>query len=139
MPRGFPVRSMDDAYALVLSRSVVTDSGCREFRHSVNSKGYPCSAIGGKKTALAHRIAWMAIHDGIESGHDVHHKCRNKLCCEITHLESVSRADHAAEHRSTHCKNGHPLEGDTVYVRPNGTRECRVCRDKRNKSTKAGK
>lgn len=26
------------------------------------------------------------------------------------------------------CKNGHPLEGDNVYVRPNGGRLCRTCK-----------
>jgi len=32
------------------------------------------------------------------------------------------------EHK-THCKHGHPLEGDNVYVRPNSTiRECVACR-----------
>lgn len=29
----------------------------------------------------------------------------------------------------THCKRGHPLSGKNLYVRPDGWRECRACRD----------
>lgn len=28
----------------------------------------------------------------------------------------------------SHCKRGHPMEGDHVGVRPNGTRYCRTCK-----------
>ena len=28
----------------------------------------------------------------------------------------------------THCKNGHPLAGDNLYLRPKGGRACRACR-----------
>lgn len=28
----------------------------------------------------------------------------------------------------THCKRNHPLSGDNLYVKPNGTRVCKTCR-----------
>lgn len=34
----------------------------------------------------------------------------------------------------THCKYGHPLSGDNLYIRKyNGTRSCRTCRDRRDR------
>lgn len=29
----------------------------------------------------------------------------------------------------THCKRGHPLSGDNLYVSPSGSRHCRTCRN----------
>lgn len=35
----------------------------------------------------------------------------------------------AAENSTkTHCKHGHPLSGDNLYLRPDGDRGCRECR-----------
>lgn len=31
------------------------------------------------------------------------------------------------DRRRTHCKNGHPLTDDNVYVRPTGERRCKTC------------
>jgi len=30
--------------------------------------------------------------------------------------------------KRTHCKRGHPLRGDNIYVSPRGTRSCKACR-----------
>ena len=30
--------------------------------------------------------------------------------------------------KRTHCKRGHPLRGDNLYVSPRGTRSCKACR-----------
>jgi hypothetical protein len=29
----------------------------------------------------------------------------------------------------THCKNGHPFEGENLHVTPQGWRMCRTCRN----------
>lgn len=29
----------------------------------------------------------------------------------------------------THCRRGHPLEGDNIYKKPSGTRQCKTCHD----------
>jgi len=31
--------------------------------------------------------------------------------------------------KRTHCKRGHPLEGDNIYKKPNGGRQCKICHD----------
>ena len=30
--------------------------------------------------------------------------------------------------KRTHCKRGHPLKGDNLYVSPRGSRSCKACR-----------
>jgi hypothetical protein len=41
----------------------------------------------------------------------------------------LCRQCHKGEHQITHCKNGHALTQENVYVRPNCTkRACRICR-----------
>jgi hypothetical protein len=34
----------------------------------------------------------------------------------------------APRKRRSHCKRGHLLEGSNLYVAPDGTRQCRICR-----------
>lgn len=38
-----------------------------------------------------------------------------------------SRAMAASRPLKTHCKHGHPFDGDNLYVKPNGARGCRTC------------
>jgi hypothetical protein len=45
---------------------------------------------------LVHRLAWVEFHGQIETGHEVHHICRNKLCVNAEHLASMTREAHAA-------------------------------------------
>ena len=51
------------------------------------------------------------------------------------HLEAVTGKENvlrgiglsATNARKTHCKNGHELSGDNLYVVPDGSRSCRRC------------
>lgn len=31
--------------------------------------------------------------------------------------------------KKTHCKRGHPLEGENIYKKPGGGRQCKICHD----------
>lgn len=37
----------------------------------------------------AHRYAWERVHGPIPRGFHVHHKCRNRLCVNVEHLEPM--------------------------------------------------
>ncbi len=84
-----------------------------------------------KRQILAHRFAYERSKGPIPVGLHIDHLCRNKSCVNPEHLEAVT---HQENHRrvvwkvKTHCKRGHALTGDNVYVRPKDKgRRCKAC------------
>lgn len=91
----------------------------------------------------AYRSVWRLVHgDPVPSV--LHHECENKACVrpEPGHVSALAtQSEHAAQHLAernrqrgaerTHCKNGHPLEGEnlrTVNSSRDGVyRRCAIC------------
>lgn len=86
------------------------------------------------KTRLAHRLAYTLLV-GDPGPLQLDHLCRTPRCCNPSHLEPVTarenvmRGETEARRNSskTHCKNGHPLSGENLYIDPRGKRHCRTC------------
>lgn len=106
---------------------------CWQWIGCVNSRGYGCVSVDGK-VQLTHRVSYE-IHTGpIPDGLQIDHLCRNKKCCNPSHLEAVTqkvnceRTDQATKER---CVHGHPLAGTNLRVKPVAggltKRQCRVC------------
>lgn len=76
----------------------------------------------------------MAVHGPIPEGMVVHHKCYNRACYNIDHLELRTQRDNildgsspsAVNARKEVCVRGHDLS--RAYVSPRGRRKCRECR-----------
>lgn len=98
------------------------------------------SPINGKaKTLRAHRIAY-ALHYQKEPSNALDHLCRNRACCNPSHLEDVSSRVNtlrgightAINARKTRCPRGHELSGHNLVIvnAPNRLpyRVCRTCR-----------
>lgn len=93
---------------------------------------------GGKKV-YAHRFAYEIEKGPIPEGLVINHLCEAKLCVRGAHLEAVTRSanarygDHPAARlaRQTHCKWGHEFTEANTYVKPNGSRACRKCVNRR--------
>lgn len=95
--------------------------------------------MDGKR--YAYRSLWEKAHGPLQEGHVLHHVCHNPWCVNLDHLEQLTMAEHASRHlgdrnrqkgaERTHCRNGHPLEGDNLLWVNSGRdgryRRCRVC------------
>ena len=65
------------------------EKGCIIFAGTTNSKGYGCVGEG-----LVHRLAWIAFHGPIPRGMELHHRCKEKRCFNVDHLECLTKAQH---------------------------------------------
>lgn len=116
--------------------------GCWIWTAKCSDTGHGEFSIGGRTGHVyyAHRVSW-AIHFGpIPEGLYVLHNCPggdNPRCVNPAHLYLGTKADNARDayekgqswqSRTTHCPNGHPYEGDNLYVDPTGKRNCQACR-----------
>lgn len=100
---------------------------CRPWMGNISVQGYPRIVSYGHLfyvhrlvRALADSVPYQDMH--------VHHRCHNRACVRLEHLQPVTPSEHAAIHSSeeTTCKRGHPLAD--AYRRPdNGGRQCRTC------------
>jgi hypothetical protein len=110
------------------------ESGCWVWKGARGYKGYGALSFRGKITP-AHRYSYEYYKGPIPQGLVIDHLCRNTFCVNPDHLEPVSTKTNllrgisfsAKNAVKTHCKYGHPFEGDNLRL-SNGGRICRTCR-----------
>lgn len=98
----------------------IKESGCWEWLNS-QSSGYGMLSVHSQPYQ-AHRYVYERLVSPILPRHHLHHQCRNRICVNPQHLQMVNPSQHHGEHRKTHCKRGHPLDGALT-----GSRECPIC------------
>lgn len=84
---------------------------------------------------LAHRYAYELLVGPIPDGLQLDHLCRQRLCVNPAHLESVdnrtntlrSNSRSAINARAIHCPAGHPYDLLNTYFNKKGHRFCRTC------------
>jgi hypothetical protein len=85
---------------------------------------------------MAHRVSYKLYRGPIPADNEIGHLCRINCCVNPDHLvalphkETTWRGDGPTgrNHRKTHCKRGHPLSGENLYVSKRiGERRCREC------------
>lgn len=124
--------------------------GCWEWEGCVVSTGYGTMPVRGK-TYRVHRLAWLLTYGSLTPGLVIDHLCRNKLCCNPSHMEEVTPRENvlrgigptATNKRKTHCLRGHELTSENCYPFPDEKRahyrECKQCRKIRRCLYKAKK
>lgn len=83
---------------LVLIKNEST--GCiTPVSHKLNSDGYFRKRIGNR-LVMYHIHIWELHHGKIPEGYEVHHKCGNRACCNIEHLEAIEGLLHTIQGNS---------------------------------------
>jgi hypothetical protein len=111
-------------------------SACWPWIASKKSDGYGHFFFGGRMDT-AHRASWMLFRGPIPTGLFVLHKCDNPSCVNPDHFflgdhqanaDDKMRKGRHTEKNKTHCKRGHELAGENLYIMPgSGARSCRHC------------
>ncbi|CAH6634568.1 endonuclease [Escherichia phage vB_Eco_Mak] len=83
--------------------------------HKANHDGYFRYKVGSSRNGTAkmfmfHRFVWEHKHGEIPEGYTINHKCKNRGCQNVDHMELLSVTEHAAEtNRNRYRKIKHPL------------------------------
>lgn len=89
-----------------------------------------------------HRFAFETFNGAIPEGHVVDHLCRNRACCNPSHLEAVTIGENTARGMArpmaaalcrsiSRCPHGHPYDETNTYWNVKGRRSCRACARRR--------
>lgn len=114
---------------------------CWQWTGTFNkSTGYGILSQSGQ-TQYCHQISYREFVKEIPDGLEIDHLCRNRACCSPIHLEAVPPAinnlrgegNAAKNARKTHCKTGHLLSGDNLFIDNQGHRQCRACSRRRTR------
>lgn len=124
----------------VLAKVVPGPDGCVMSTYSVASHGYAQigwhGADGVRRMTTAHRAAWTGVHGPIPEGMTVHHRCHQRRCVNVEHLELLTNEQNARRNRDGldwvrdgTCVNGHGREHYRPIDHVDGRRKnrCRAC------------
>lgn len=108
----------------------VTKSGCWEWVGSTSNSGY--GMFGWNYVATtAHRVAFWWFDRMPSKSEVVDHLCRNIRCVNPAHLEAVSQSQNVQRGRGgvpkTHCRRGHALTVDNVFMQRRYSELMRTC------------
>lgn len=110
------------------------NSRCWKWKAGKTNKGYGAFYIN-QKQHTAHRLSYRLFVGEIPIGLDLDHLCRNRDCCNPSHLEAVTRRENllrgntipALNATKTHCKHGHEFTPENTIIKKTGSRDCRLC------------
>lgn len=113
------------------------DGPCHQWLRYTSKKGYGQVRAYGK-TVPVHCYIWSQANGPIPAGMVLDHRCKNRACCNVSHLRLVTPRVNALENSDgiaakfaarTHCKNGHPFDEASVKSWSDGTRRvCSLCK-----------
>lgn len=88
------IRSGSDIDRLLAKMEVNEQTGCWEWRASLNTNGYGQFRFRARPQQ-AHRVSWILHNGEIQRGAYVLHRCDNPLCINPAHLFLGDQSDNA--------------------------------------------
>jgi hypothetical protein len=126
----------------VISQIVVDPgSGCWLFQGSTVT-GYGQIELnpgpnGQRRSVVAHRFVYEMLRQSVPEGHDLHHKCHVRECCNPSHLEVVDHREHGLTHMPRHPDCRRCGWSDWYVEARTNHRTCRECKRRRRKAQQA--
>lgn len=125
---------MNSAKRRFIRKMVVQANGCVTWDAAIFPRGYGAFQVSSYVTRRAHRWWWEQHYGPIDPPElTVEHKCKNKACCRLEHLELLTRGENArrGNQNTETCKAGlHAWTEDNIIRRPsraNTSGECKAC------------
>lgn len=125
-----------------------TSNECWIPKLKKNKSGYCIFTVKRTNEYLAHRLSYSFFVEDLIDGMVIDHICKNRACCNPTHLRQVTQYFNVVENSvskialqkiKTHCDNGHPLSGTNLRLekrsmgRSGFCRRCITCANKRQR------
>lgn len=71
-----------------------TEGACLVWTCARNGKGYGQIRVARKRLVQVHRLALEWSQGPLSAGSEVNHRCRNRACVRVDHLELLTKAEH---------------------------------------------
>ncbi len=119
-------------------RIYIDENGCWIWQGTkFQSSGYGRLKVGGREY-VAHRFVYEALKGLVPAGRQLDHLCRVRACVNPDHLEPVTARENQKRGTSpisylidaVECREGHPFSGNNLFVRRDGRRLCRTCKNR---------
>ena len=74
-------------------------NGCLEWTGYRDKAGYGHLRVGPRGKMRPHRLVWELANGPIPDGLKIRHRCDNRACCLLSHLELGTQADNVQDMR----------------------------------------